>query len=120
MMAMYTGKGVAPEAAHSGFETQSRRHQKSETGVSVTTKVDMCPPKIKKKTQKIFNCVYLRTVHWSFLSHHQRFGSITVERVTVAVHGVQKRCEVSRNKSKGTLKQTKTSNAVVIHAVHKV
>ena len=36
----------------------------------------------------------LRTVHWSFLSHHQRFGSVTVERVTVAVHGVQERCEV--------------------------
>ena len=31
------------KAAHSGFETQRRRHQKSETGVSVAPK--MCPAK---------------------------------------------------------------------------
>ena len=53
MLATHTGKGVAPEvnvergtrtpplsvnkAAHSGFETQWRHDQKSETGVSVTT-----------------------------------------------------------------------------------
>ena len=31
------------KAAHSGFETQRRHQQKSETGVSVTPKMDMCP-----------------------------------------------------------------------------
>ena len=35
----------ANKAAHSGFETQRRHHQKSKTGVPVTTKKDMCPPK---------------------------------------------------------------------------
>ena len=52
MLAIYTGRGVSPEvnlrdrishmplqslnkAAHSGFETQRRHHQKSKTGVSV-------------------------------------------------------------------------------------
>ena len=34
------------KAAHSGFEIKRRRHQKSETGVSVAPKMDMCPPKI--------------------------------------------------------------------------
>ena len=36
-------------AAHSGFETQRRHHQKSETGVSVAPKMDMCPTKNFKK-----------------------------------------------------------------------
>ena len=52
MLATHTGKGVASKvnvergtrtpplsvnkAGHSGFETQRRHHQKSETGVSVT------------------------------------------------------------------------------------
>ena len=35
----------ANKAAHSGFETQTRRHQKSKTGVSVAPEKDMCPPK---------------------------------------------------------------------------
>ena len=35
----------ANKAAHSGFETQRRHHQKSKTGVSVAP----CPPKILKK-----------------------------------------------------------------------
>ena len=34
----------ANKAAHSGFETQRRHHQKSETRVSVAPKMDMCPP----------------------------------------------------------------------------
>ena len=55
MLAIYTGRGVAPEvklgehisrttlpsvnkAAHAGFETQMRHHQKSETGLSVGLK----------------------------------------------------------------------------------
>ena len=57
MLAIYTGKGVAPQvnlrecssishmspqslnkAAHSGFETQRRHHQKSKTGASVAHK----------------------------------------------------------------------------------
>ena len=39
------------EAAHSSFETQRRRHQKSETGVSVAPKMDICPSKnVFKKT----------------------------------------------------------------------
>ena len=59
---IYTTKGVTPEvnlgehilciplpiankAAHSGFETQ-RCHQKSEIGVLVAPKMDMCPPKL--------------------------------------------------------------------------
>ena len=63
MLAIYTGRDVIPEvnlrecisctppqslnkAAHSGFETQRRHHQKSETGVSVAQKMDMCPTKI--------------------------------------------------------------------------
>ena len=37
------------KAAHSGFETQRRCHQKSETGVSVAPKMNMCPPKILKE-----------------------------------------------------------------------
>ena len=62
MLTIYTGRGVAPEvnlgehisrmplqssnkAAHSGFETQRRHHQKSETGVSVAPKMDMCQTK---------------------------------------------------------------------------
>ena len=66
MPAIYTGRGVTPEvnlrvhiscmppqssnkAAHSGFETQRRCHQKSETGISV----DMCPTNFfLKKTKK--------------------------------------------------------------------
>ena len=62
-LAMYTGKGVAPEmnlpiscmpqpsannAAHSDFENQNIYHQKSKTEVSVAPKMDMCPPKIYK------------------------------------------------------------------------
>ena len=35
------------KAAHSGFETQRRHHQKFETGVSVAPKMDMCPTKKK-------------------------------------------------------------------------
>ena len=60
MQALYTGKGVAPEVnrgeriscmplssvnvAH--FESQRRRHQTCEIGVSVAPKMDMCPRKI--------------------------------------------------------------------------
>ena len=39
----------ANKTAHSGFETQRRRHQKSKAGVSVASKMDMCPPLILKK-----------------------------------------------------------------------
>ena len=66
MLTIYTSRGVTPEvnlreciscmplqssnkAAHSGFETQRRHHQKSKTGVSVAPKMDMCPTKIKQK-----------------------------------------------------------------------
>ena len=59
MLAIY-GKGVTSEvnlrkcishmpppsvtkAAHSGFDNQRRHHQKSETEVSVASKMDMCP-----------------------------------------------------------------------------
>ena len=65
MLATYTIKGVTPElnlrehasakcnkAAHSDFETQRRRHQKSETGVSVGPKMDMFQPKILKEKEK--------------------------------------------------------------------
>ena len=33
----------ANKAAHSGFETQRRHHQKSKTGVSVAPQKDLCP-----------------------------------------------------------------------------
>ena len=33
------------KAAHSGFETKGRRHQKSKRGVSVAPRKDSCPPK---------------------------------------------------------------------------
>ena len=36
----------ANNAAHSDFETERRRHQNSEKGVSVAPKMDMCPVKI--------------------------------------------------------------------------
>ena len=36
------------KAAYSGFEIQRRCHQKSDTGVSVPHKNDLCPPKKKK------------------------------------------------------------------------
>ena len=59
-LAIYTSKGITPEvnlrecishmylpsankAAHSGFETQRRHHQKTETDIS-GPKMDMCPP----------------------------------------------------------------------------
>ena len=47
------------KAAHSGIETQSRRQQKSETGVSVAPKMDMCRKKFKKinKLSKYY-CIY--------------------------------------------------------------
>ena len=63
MLAINTGKGVTPDvnlreciscmplpsankATHSGFETQRRHHQKSETGISVARKMNMCSTKI--------------------------------------------------------------------------
>ena len=62
MLATMRSAGAAPEmnlrecviwillpstnkAAHSGFETQRRHHQKSKTGVSVAPQKDLCPPK---------------------------------------------------------------------------
>ena len=39
----------ANKAAHSGFEIQRRRHQKSKTAISVSPQMDMCPTKILKK-----------------------------------------------------------------------
>ena len=44
------------KAAHSGFETQMRHHQKSETGVSVAPKMDMCPTKILEKKVFLNDC----------------------------------------------------------------
>ena len=41
------------KAAHSGFETRRRRHQKVKTGVSVTLKTELYPPKIVFKLKKI-------------------------------------------------------------------
>ena len=38
ILAAKRSAGVAPEAAHSGFETQRRRHQKSKKGASVAQK----------------------------------------------------------------------------------
>ena len=60
----------ANKAAHSGFETQRRHHQKSKTGVPVAPKMDMCPPNtLKKKFKKrfIFNCSNLENL--LFLAH---------------------------------------------------
>ena len=59
MQALYTGKGVAPEvnlgeriscmplsSVNAHFESQRRRHQTCEIGVSVAPKMDMSPRKI--------------------------------------------------------------------------
>ena len=40
--ASHTPPPTANKAAHSGFETQRRRYQKSKTGVSVAPQKDMC------------------------------------------------------------------------------
>ena len=81
MLAIYTGKGVTPKecishmplqsvnkAAHSGFETQKRRHQKSVTRVSVAPKMDICPIKLKEKTirQKL-GCTVSWHIHTCYL-----------------------------------------------------
>ena len=47
-----TPPSIANKAAHSGFETHRTCHQKFKTGVSVTPKKDMYPPKIYKKEVK--------------------------------------------------------------------
>ena len=51
----------ANKAAHSGFETQRRCHQKSKTGVSVAQKMDMCPPKTLKK-RKVMKKRYSKNI----------------------------------------------------------
>ena len=73
MLALYTGKGIAPEvnlrepvshtplqslnkAAHSGFETQRRHHQKSKTGVSVAPQMKMYPTNFFFK--KVWICTF--------------------------------------------------------------
>ena len=43
----------AKKAAHSGFEPQRRRHQKSKRGVSLGPQKDLYPPKNKKKLSNI-------------------------------------------------------------------
>ena len=43
----------ANKAAHFGFETQRRRHQKSKTGISVAHKKYFCPPKTLEKKSHI-------------------------------------------------------------------
>ena len=79
MLAIYSRRGVAPEVnlrerisctplsslnkvARSGSETQRRWHQKSKTGVSVASKMDLCPTKINKKRNKLATHSY----DWSF------------------------------------------------------
>ena len=48
-------------ATHTGFEAQRRRHQKSETGVSVAPEMDMCPTKkLKKEKRKRSNLQVVR------------------------------------------------------------
>ena len=42
----------ANKMAHSGFETRRKRHQKSKTGISVASQMDMCPTKILKIRSK--------------------------------------------------------------------
>ena len=44
------------KTAHSGFEAQSRRHQKYKTGVSVAPQKDLCLPKISFK-KSVFECL---------------------------------------------------------------
>ena len=57
MLVAKRSAGIAPEvpsvnqAAHSGFETQRRHHQKSKTWVSVAPQKDL--PKIKKETKSL-------------------------------------------------------------------
>ena len=56
------------KAAYSGFETQSRYHRKSKTGVSVIPKMDMFPTKILKKRTRhgvSFMCVFIpKRTYW--------------------------------------------------------
>ena len=49
------------KAAHSGFETQRRHHQKSKTGVSVAQKMDTSPTKnfLKKSVLLVASCTIL-------------------------------------------------------------
>ena len=84
--AIYTGRGVAPEvnlregisrtplqslnkAAHSGFETQRRHHQKSETGVSV-------PPKIFLDTSRVTH----------FTNHFRKSRSRTSAQLKLVIY----------------------------------
>ena len=81
------------QAAHSGFETQRRCHQKSETGVSVVPKMDMCLPKILKKKKKEALFHWGKETNWFFqgikliilkaaetpLRHHDRTQPVTVQ-----------------------------------------
>ena len=53
----------ANKAAHSGFETRRRHHQKSKTGVSVAPQKHVCPPKIIKKRKE--NLEYFKIVYRS-------------------------------------------------------
>ena len=53
-------------------KTESRRHQKCETGVSVAPKMDMYPTKIKKKTEPRF----LGIPYNKGMKHHLNFPRI--------------------------------------------
>ena len=58
------------KAAHSGFETQMRRHQKSKIGVSVAPQKDLCPPKIFIKVMPGREM----NTRWLLVVFHKRFS----------------------------------------------
>ena len=60
MLAAKRSAGVAPEAAHSGFETQRRRHQKSKNmGISDPTKRTYVLQKFILKKECLFFIFFL-------------------------------------------------------------
>ena len=64
------------KAAHSKSETQRRCHQKSETGVQVAPKMDMCPTNFffkKKRVKVILVLFYLQTLVTVFVLQMQAF-----------------------------------------------
>ena len=91
MLAIYSGKRFSTrgeyqvtscpplpsvnKAAHSGFETKRRRHQKSETWLSVTPKMDMCPKFFLKKTKNFHNFLWCMSFSLIFSTFAFTFSS---------------------------------------------
>ena len=74
--ATHTSQPSMNKAAHSGFETQRRNHQKSKTGVSVAPQKRLISSKIKKKNRN--SLTQLRGVNGPL-------GSVHTERFRVSL-----------------------------------